>query len=253
MNIQKLIDEYAAWIRSEITFEKLGEYYCITTPYLDNANDYLQIYVKQEGNDIFFTDDSVTIRNLKMAGFQFTKSRKEHMQRILHQYGVELNRDEIIAKVPINGFAQKKHMFVQALLKIDDMFTLSRQKVASLFLDDIQEFFDQNEIYPMENAQFIGISGFPHTYDFVMQRTKTKPERMCQAINSPNKSTMTNVLFAWSDTKPARKRQSQLIVILNDQNSIAKGVLEAYSNYDAKIILWSERAKKENLDLLSAS
>ena len=41
MNIQKLIDDYTSWLRSETAFDKIGEYYEITTPYLDNANDYL--------------------------------------------------------------------------------------------------------------------------------------------------------------------------------------------------------------------
>ena len=33
MDIQKLIDDYATWLKQEITFEKVGEYYEITTPY----------------------------------------------------------------------------------------------------------------------------------------------------------------------------------------------------------------------------
>ena len=105
MNIQKLINDYSSWLRSEITFDKIGEYYEITTPYLDNANDYLQIYVKQDGNDIFFTDDSATIHGLKMYGFQLTPNRKIYLERILYQYGVKLKGDELVAKVPINGFA----------------------------------------------------------------------------------------------------------------------------------------------------
>lgn len=107
MDIQKLIDDYATWLKQEITFEKVGEYYEITTPYLDSANDYLQIYVRQIGDDIYFTDDSATIRNLKMAGFQFTPARKSHLQRILNQYGVRLDGDELICKAPANSFAQK--------------------------------------------------------------------------------------------------------------------------------------------------
>ena len=42
MDIQSLIDDYANWLKSEIKVEKVGEYYELTTPYLDNANDYLQ-------------------------------------------------------------------------------------------------------------------------------------------------------------------------------------------------------------------
>ena len=102
-----LIDDYAAWLKSEIKFEKIGEYYEITTPYLDNANDYLQIYVKQVGDDIFFTDDSATMHNLKMHGFQMTSNRKLHLQRILHQYGVQIEGDELIAKTSPKNFPQK--------------------------------------------------------------------------------------------------------------------------------------------------
>lgn len=47
---------------------------------------------------------------------------------------------------------------------------------------------------------------------------------------------MGNLLFAWNDTKPSRRNDSQLIVILNNQNNIAKGVEEAFLNYDAQVI-----------------
>ena len=231
----------------------MGEYYEITTPYLDNANDYLQIYVRQVEDSIYFTDDCATIRNLKMHGFQFTQARKTRLQQILNQYGVKLNGDELICKAPVSSFAQKKHLFVQAMLRIDDMFAISKPKGTSFFLNDIQDFFAERDIFCSENVQFTGISGFPHNYDFLLQRSKTKPERLCQAVNSPNKSSMSNILFAWNDTKPARRHDSQLIVILNDQNVIARGVEDAFLNYQAKVVRWSERNMDSNLELFAAS
>lgn len=39
MSIQKLIDIYAHWLKEEIVFKKMGEYYEITTPFYNNAND----------------------------------------------------------------------------------------------------------------------------------------------------------------------------------------------------------------------
>lgn len=253
MDIQMLIDDYAAWVKSEITFDKIGEYYEITTPYMDNANDYLQIYVKQEGEEIYFSDDCATIHGLRANGFQFTPNRKVHLQRILSQYGIKLDGDELKAKAPINGFAQKKHLFIQAILRIDDMFSITKSKVASFFFDDIQHFFEEKEIYFSENVQFTGISGFMHNYDFLLQRSRLKPERLCQAVNNPNKSSMGNILFAWNDTKPARKSGTQLIVVLNDQNTIVRGIEDAFQNYDVNVIRWSEREQQVNLALLSAS
>ena len=252
MDIQKLIDEYALWLKRETSFEQVGEYYEITTPYLDNANDYLQIYIRQNGNDFFLTDDGATINNLKMSGFNFTSARKAHLQHILNQYGVKLNGDELNIIATANSFAQKKHLLIQAMLRVDDMFTVSKSKVSELFLDDILEFFEQREIYFSDNIQFTGISGFMHNYDFLLQRTKNKPERLCQAVNNPNKSSVGSILFAWNDTKPSRKNDSQLIVILNDHNNVTRGIEDAFENYGVKVILWSEREKEKNIDLLSA-
>lgn len=253
MDIQKLLDDYMKWLKTEITFDKIGEYYEITTPYLNNANDYLQIYVKQENEEIFFTDDGEIIHNMKMNGIQLNQNRKNHLQKILNQFGVKLEGDELVAKAQLNNFAQKKHFFIQAMLRVDDMFSMVKTRETSFFIDDVQSFFEKKDIYYSENVQFMGVSGFSHNYDFLLQRSKTKPERLCRAINTPNKSSMENILFAWNDTKPARNNNSQLIVIMNDNKKVANGIVEAFQNYDVNVIFWSEREKEKNISLLSVS
>lgn len=253
MDIQNLLDDYMKWLKEEITFDKIGEYYEITTPYLDNANDYLQIYVKQEDDEIFFTDDGEIIHNMKMNGIQLTQNRKNHLQKILNQFGVKLEGNELVARTQLKNFAQKKHFFIQAMLRIDDMFSMAKTRETSFFIDDVQNFFEKKDIYYSENVQFMGVSGFSHNYDFLLQRSKTKPERLCRAINTPNKASMENILFAWNDTKPARNNNSQLIVIMNDNKKVANGIVEAFQNYDVNVIFWSEREIEKNISLLSVS
>lgn len=252
MDIQRYIDEYANWLKNEITFTKIGEYYEINTPFLDTDNDYLQFYVKQNDKELCFTDDGYTINTLESTGFTLTPNRKKQLLLILNQYGVHLNKKELILNAPANEFAQKKHAFTQCLLRVSDMYMTSRTKVSSYFLDDIQDFFQQKEIFCMENVQFTGKSGFSHNYDFAIQRSKKKPERLCLAINNPTKSAMGNAIFAWDDTKPSRKEDSQLIVFLNDANTISKGVVEGFTNYNVNTIQWSERHLDKNLNILSA-
>lgn len=252
MDVQKLIDEYAQWLKSEITFERVGEYYEITTPYLDNANDYLQIYVRQEDDNICFTDDGNTINALRMSGFQLNASRNQHIADVLNQFGIHRNKDELCAKAPIRLFAQKKHMFIQAMLRISDLASVSRQRTQSLFSEDIQLYFDQNDIFPSENVQFAGKSGFSHSYDYLFTRTRTKPERLCQAVNNPSRSSFGNIMFAWDDTKAVRRPGSQLIVILNDRSTISQGIEDGYENYGVHVIRWSERNQRKNIDLLTA-
>lgn len=252
MDIEKYIDEYLAWLKNEITYSNIGEYCEINTPFLDNNNDYLQIYVRQIGNDIFFTDDGYMLHELEMSGFKLTPARKQQLSYITTQYGVRFQDHEFILKAPANEFARRKHNFIQCLLKIADMYMLSHSKVASVFLDDVIEFFNSKDIYPVENVQFTGISGFYHNYDFVLQRTKNSPERLCLAVNNTNKTTVGNIIFSWNDTKQSRKNDSKLIVFMNDQNTINKGAAEAFNSYNITPIRWSERNMSHNLDILTA-
>lgn len=252
MNIQDYINDYAEWLKNEITFSKIGEYYEINTPFLDNDNDYFQFYVKQDGNELFFTDDGFTINNLEMIGFKMSKSRHQQLLSIVSQYGVQIAGRALILKAPAREFAQKKHAFTQCLIRVSDLYMTTRSKVSSYFLDDIQTYFMQNEIYCMENVQFIGKSGFTHNYDFTIQRSKNKPERLCLAINNPTKAAMGNAIFAWEDTKPSRRQDSKLVIFLNDSNNIGKRIEDAFSNYDINTIRWSERQNSKNIDLLTA-
>ena len=252
MDIQHYINEYIEWLKSEITFSQIGEYYEINTPFLDNDNDYLQFYVKQDGSNIYITDDGFTINSLEMSGFKMTKARQQQLSNIISQYGVQLKDSELVINAPAREFAQKKHAFTQCLIRVSDLYMTTRSKVSSFFLDDIQDFFQSKEIYCMENVQFTGKSGYSHNYDFALQRTKNKPERLCLAINNPTKTSLGNAIFAWDDTKPSRKSDSQLIVFLNDSNNIGKGIENAFANYDIKTIRWSEREQPQNLSILTA-
>lgn len=250
MDIQAYINQYVDWLKNEITFSKIGEYYEINTPFLDSDNDYLQFYVKQDGDELFFTDDGYTLHGLELSGFQLSPNRKIQLNSILTRYGVQLVDKELCLKAPARQFPQKKHTFTQCLMHVTDLYMTSRSKTNSYFLDDIQEFFVQNDIFCLENVQFTGKSGFHHNYDFAIQRSKSKPERLCLAINNPTKTNMGNALFAWDDTKPSRKTDSQLVVLLNDSNTIGKGIEEGFANYDVRTIRWSER--NEHLSILTA-
>ena len=253
IDIKNLINQYVDWLRSEITFSKCNESYEITSPYLDRNNDYLQIYIKQsEDGSLVLTDDGYLLSSLAADGMAVIGSRKQLLDGILRNYGVSLVGGSLITKTTPKDFAQRKHMLLQAMLTVDDMFMTSQSRVASFFLEDIQEYFDSNDIFYSENVQFTGTSGYIHTYDYILQRSRRKPERLCRALNSPTKTNVTNILFGWEDTKATRHDDSKLIVFINDENKISPGVVESLENYDASTVLWSERKQPGIIELLSA-
>ena len=230
----------------------IGDTLEITSPFLDRYNDYLQVYAKLvNSNEIILTDDAYIINNLQMSGIDISSNkRKQILESFLNKYHVKLEENALVIKSGIEDFPQKILFLMQAMLNIDDMFMLSQNKIASIFIEDVTDFLNRRDIFYSKDVSFVGKSGFIYSYEYLLQRTKEKPERLCKVINNPNKQNFQNTIFMWNDTKETRDSNSELIVFLNDENTIDSTILEGFKNYDVNTIPWSEREKY--LDLLGA-
>nr|DAS81011.1 MAG TPA: protein of unknown function DUF1829 [Caudoviricetes sp.] len=253
MDIQAFIDNYLSWIRSEMHFSQMGDYYEITTPLLDSTGDYLQLYVKQEGDEIVFSDDANTINSLIMAGLTLSKNRKTQIAQIARTYGITVQPDyELTARTAISNAPQAKQLFLQGMVEIGDLYLSAQRRTGSFFIDDVNTFFQQQDIFASENIAMSGASGYSRVYNFLFPRSRKYPERLCNVLNEPTKDKIDLNLFYWIDTKKTRKPDSKFILLLNDSKNISPAILGAIKSYDASYIKWSERLEPENLALLAS-
>ena len=253
MDMDKLINDYLQWLKAEISFTKIGEYYEITTPFLDMENDYFQLYVKQEGNTIYFSDDGFLINSLTAQNISISPKIRKQVKDTALLFGSFVEDNALVTKVPAEDFPQAKHSFVQAMIRISDMLSTIKSRKPSIFADEVNQFFAENEIYASKNIQLVGKTGYHHKYDFIFSPTKNKPERLCNAINQPNRSNINLTLFSWTDTYSVRSKNSEFILLLNDFNGISDDVVIAIENYNARMIPWSERKLQKNIELLTAN
>ena len=133
----KVKEKYIKWLEQEISVNKIGEYLEITSPFLDRYNDYLQVYARLEADDeIILTDDAYIINNLQMSGVDINSSkRKQVLESFLNKYNVKLEDNALVIKASVEDFPQKILFLMQAMLNVDDMFMLSQNKVASIFIE----------------------------------------------------------------------------------------------------------------------
>lgn len=103
-----------------------------------------------------------------------SSKRKQLLQSFLNKFSVKLEDNALVTKASIEDFLQKILFLMQAMLNVDDMFMLSQNKVASLFLEDVKTFFDKKEIFYTRDVNFIGKSGFIYNYEYLIQRTRNK-------------------------------------------------------------------------------
>lgn len=73
MDINKQLDEYVKWLRSQYVVKKLDAVDEITTPFVNNIGDRIRIYSKElSHNRIQLTDDGVTLEDLELMGIDIT-------------------------------------------------------------------------------------------------------------------------------------------------------------------------------------
>jgi len=242
INQDQLIESYIEWLHSRISIEDLDGIYQITSPYLDVNNDRLQIYVSNEGDILKLSDDGQVINELEMSGCHISNSKKrmEILNFILNKFGVKKNGDELFIHATLDNFAQKKHSLLQAMLSVNDMFMTTRANVTSVFLEEVENFLNENDIRFSDNVSFIGKSGFTHNFDFVIPKYRKVPERIIKVINNPRRDTAESLIFSWNETKETRKSDAVMYAFLNDENkSVSDSLISAFKQYEIKTVQWS--------------
>ena len=234
-----------SWLHENISVTEMGDYFRIITPFLDRYNDHLILYAKEEQGIYTLTDDGYIINELALAGAEPSSGRRlKLLDAIVAGYGVKVEKDELMVTATPKDFAQKKHMLLQAMMTVDDLFMTSRSRVASLFFEEIAQFLSNHDVRYSESLQFAGLSGLSHKVDFLIPSSKKAPERMVKGINSPTRTNIESVLFTYSDVKETRKQDLKLVVFLNDREApVSDSLLGALETYSALPIPWSQKEK----------
>ena len=242
--IQKLLDEYVAWLKDKTTLRQINnDWVEITTPYLDRHNDCLQIYTKKHNSGFVLTDDGYVIDDLLQSGCKLDSPKRQDLLKMtLAGFGVQNNNGLLEIYASSDNFALRKHNLVQAMLAVNDMFYMAMPMISSIFFEDVVIWLDTNDIRYTPNVKFTGKSGYDHLFDFVVPKSKKQPERIIQAITRPSRDTAEAVAFKWIDTKDVRSSDSRAYAFLNDEEQkVSQNVIEALRNYEVKPVPWSER------------
>lgn len=259
IDINKLIDDYYHWLKSRTDLFSNPDtgWTQISTPFSGLFNDPVEIYAKSINEKILLSDDGLTFRNLDLLGAAVTRSqrRKEILNKILLNYGVRLENNELVVEATEKDFPQKKHNLISTIGEISDMFMLAKHTVASVFKEDVQKYLEEQDI--IFTPQFIarGATGLEFTFDFHIAHRKH--EIVLKTFNILNTFNLPHFLFTWEDIKEARekitgKTITGLAVVNDSERKIKSELLDAIKSKNADYILWSEKDKPESRKKLAA-
>ncbi len=241
--IQRMTDAYHAWLKDKTLLREVGEWVEITTPYLDRHNDYLQIYAERSDGGFVLTDDCYTIDDLEQNDCNLgSPKRRDLLKMTLNGFGVQLEGNALQVHAASENFALRKHNLIQAMLAVNDMFYLAMPMVANLFYEDVVDWMDMHDIRYTPKVKFTGKTGYDHLFDFVIPKSRRKPERIVKAINRPNRNTAQAMILSWVDTREVRASDSQAYALINDaERSVPQAVFDALRGYEVTPVPWRQR------------
>lgn len=109
------------WGKDIADAEKIGNYYEVSTTALDHNNDFIQFYIRQDGNRFLFSDDGDTLSALESEGVFLSQKVREGIAETLHQYDAKLEGDALTAESSVAEYPQTKKKFIQAMMKVDGL------------------------------------------------------------------------------------------------------------------------------------
>ena len=239
--------QYLEWLKQNIEqYQVRDSIFRITLPFLDRNNDCVEVYIVDNGDGTYqITDDGATINDLEFSGFDIETSerRKKILNSIVAAYGItRLDTNELVVKCTRDDLPLKKHMLAQRMVKVSDMFYLSKNTIQSVFLDDVQSFFDANDVRYVDNICLTGKSKLTTHYDFAIARSKKSAERFIKVVNNMDLNAARNIIFAWNDTKDMRQPEAKLYAFIqNTDKKISDDAIGALKEYEIKPALWSKK------------
>jgi hypothetical protein len=244
---QKLVDSYVDWLRKGLSVEEVGGSCELTTPFLDRHNDHLQVCATRRNGNIVLCDDGYILSDLRTSGLEVdTPKRKQVIDNVLNGLGVRLENNQLLVEASPKNLGQRLHSLVQAMLAVNDMFVMAQPRVASFFFEDVQAFLDSHDVRYTARVKLAGKSGYDHGVDFLIPKSRSRPERILQAIAAPKRENIFAYLWTLSDTRFARTgdsaQEAEAYAFLNDQEQAVGGdVIEALNAYHVTPAVWSHR------------
>lgn len=111
----------------------------IITPFVDDINDQISIYVEHlNSGKLRLSDDGYTLSNLTFMGLDLTTTRKGLVDKVLNQFNIKIIEEETLSiEGPEDNFPTMKFNLLSAILRINDLTFTKRDTVENLFFDEV--------------------------------------------------------------------------------------------------------------------
>ena len=158
MNIGAIQDSFKSTVAKSVRLlpEGVDRYQIFTPFHFDDGDHFVITLRKDETGNWVITDEGHTYMHISyhmdLSSLE-DGNRNEIIEGALERYGVQENDGQILMRIDdLANAGNIFYNFIQCLINITDVSYLSRERVASTFMDDFKKFI--SETVPYERFEF---------------------------------------------------------------------------------------------------
>lgn len=179
------------------TSQKRPQVVQLSLPYYHEDGDRFDIYLKQKEDGAFLlTDAAMTVMRLSYSYDLSTEKKLEVFHRILKENALAEDDGAIQLEVPsLSVLPAYIYQYAQGLAKVSSMKYFSREVVASLFFEELEDFVNeklaqyhpQRKVYPIEGKE-------EYPVDFLLKPDNSPKSVYLFGINSNDKANLATIV-----------------------------------------------------------
>ena len=211
------------------------ERFRVHTPFMSDDGDHLAVILRKEGAQWLLSDEGHTYMHLTLHTEERELrqgTRQKTIANALTAFAVTDRDGELVLPVRGDDFGDALWSFVQALLRINDVTYLARERVRSTFMDDFRSFMEEHVPEPRR--------------EFDWHHPEHDPEGNCSVSCRINGMPQPLLVFALQSDGAVRDATISLLqferwglnfgslAIFDDQEQINRRVLARFSDVSDK-------------------
>ncbi len=123
----RIIQEYLKTIRENTLWQKVGDEYVISMPFVVASGHFVEIFVREVGdNFIAISDKKNALSDLWLSGVKILGQKRKMVEDILSKYDLSFEKDEVLALAKVAEVGDVFSRVVQALIRIGDLRLLHK-------------------------------------------------------------------------------------------------------------------------------
>ncbi|HEM3638935.1 TPA: DUF1828 domain-containing protein [Streptococcus suis] len=242
----KLVDDYVSWYKNNTIIKDFSDYTQIITPFVNHINDRIQLYLQAlPDGRVRISDDGETLSELELIGLDLsTRTRDRLKQGILRQFATKIEGDILYIDCEIKDFPKCKHKLIETIIRVYDLLNTKRSIVTSLFSEEVQSYFFENEFGGTPNVKLTGESSIDYQIDYIVGAKKSHPEVWIQILNHLTYDAVARVNTIYEDITQGRQVELGVkkIIVFNDLESKGQHKAELIAKQrDIIIAPWSSK------------